>query len=184
METAQQRLRAAGARIEEVELSPRFAEALDAQWLILRFEFARALAFERTQRRTQLSERLRLLLDDGIKIPPAAHAAAQALGCACRAEIARVFEGYDATQHFMANHTFKIDGDAANCVTYMRARHVLTIDGVVEHYTIGGYYDCDFVRTSAGWKMSVRRLITTWREGERSLSDQAREVGRQKLGLA
>jgi Asp-tRNA(Asn)/Glu-tRNA(Gln) amidotransferase A subunit family amidase len=96
METAQQRLRVAGARIEEVELSPRLTEALDAQWLILRFEFARALAFERTQRRAQLSERLRLLLDDGIKIPPTAHAAAQALGRACRAEIARVFEGHDA----------------------------------------------------------------------------------------
>jgi Asp-tRNA(Asn)/Glu-tRNA(Gln) amidotransferase A subunit family amidase len=96
MVTAQQRFRAASARIEEVELAPRFAEALEAQWLTLRYEFARVLSFERTQRREQLSERLRLLLDDGIKIPPAAHAAAQALGRACRTEIARVFERFDA----------------------------------------------------------------------------------------
>jgi amidase len=96
METAQQRLRAAGASIEEVELSPRFADALDAQWTILRYEFARSLAFERTMKREQLSERLRGLLDDGTKVPRAEHAAAHALGRTCRAEIAPVFERFDA----------------------------------------------------------------------------------------
>ena len=96
MEAAQRKLRAAGAWIEEVELSARFAEALDAQWLILRFEFARALSFERTRRRELLSDRLRALLDDGIKIAPADHAAAQALARACRAEIAAVFSRFDA----------------------------------------------------------------------------------------
>jgi Asp-tRNA(Asn)/Glu-tRNA(Gln) amidotransferase A subunit family amidase len=96
METAQQRLRAAGAWIEEVDLAPRFAEAIDTQWLILRFEFARALSFERTQRRALLSDRLRTLVDDGMKIAPADHAAAQALARACRAEIAGVFARFDA----------------------------------------------------------------------------------------
>ncbi len=96
METAQKKLRAAGAWIEEVELAKHFAEAIDAQWLILRFEFARALSFERTQRRDLLSDRLRGLLDDGIKIAPADHAAAQALARTCRAEIAGLFERFDA----------------------------------------------------------------------------------------
>ena len=96
METAQKKLRAAGAWIEEVELAKFFAEAIDAQWLILRFEFARALSFERTQRRDLLSDRLRALVDDGIKIAPADHAAAQALARACRTEIAGVFERFDA----------------------------------------------------------------------------------------
>ncbi len=96
MAAAQGRLRAAGAWIEEVELPQHFAEALDAQWLILRFEFARSLSFERTQRRDRLSERLRALLDAGIAIAPAEHAAAQALARRCRAEIAGVFERFDA----------------------------------------------------------------------------------------
>ncbi len=96
MEAAQRKLCAAGGWIEEVELSQRFADALDAQWLILRYEFARALSFERTQRREQLSDRLRALLDDGIRIAPADHAAAQALARACRAEIAGVFQRFDA----------------------------------------------------------------------------------------
>jgi amidase len=96
MEAAQTKLRAAGAWIEEVELAKPFAEAIDAQWLILRFEFARAMSFERTRRRDLLSERLRGLLDDGIKIAPADHAAAQALARTCRAEIAGVFERFDA----------------------------------------------------------------------------------------
>lgn len=96
MEAAQKRLRAAGAWIEEVALAKHFAEAIDAQWLILRFEFARAMSFERTQRRDLLSDRLRGLLDDGIEIAPADHAAAQALARACRSEIAGVFERFDA----------------------------------------------------------------------------------------
>jgi hypothetical protein len=83
----------------------------------------------------------------------------------------------------MGNHTFTINGDEATCVTYMRARHVLLKNGTVSHYTMGGYYTCDFVRTSAGWKMSVRRLTTTWFVGDRSLTEQARERGRTKLGL-
>ena len=96
METAQRKLRAAGAWIEDVELPARFAEAIDAQWLILRYEFARNLSFERSQRRELLSDRLRALLDDGIGIAPADHAAAQALARACRAEIAGVFQRFDA----------------------------------------------------------------------------------------
>ncbi|MCW5770705.1 MAG: amidase [Rhodospirillaceae bacterium] len=96
MEEAKRLFAGAGAWIEEHELSPRFAEALDAQWTILRFEFARVLTFERTQRREQLSERLRNLLDEGMKIGSDEHRAAQALAHACRAEIAPLFDRFDA----------------------------------------------------------------------------------------
>jgi Asp-tRNA(Asn)/Glu-tRNA(Gln) amidotransferase A subunit family amidase len=96
MEEAQHWLRTAGATIEELELSERFADALDAQWTILRFEIARTLAFERTQRRPQLSERLRSLLDEGMKIAPADYAAAHGLARICRAEIAPIFARFDA----------------------------------------------------------------------------------------
>ena len=94
-----------------------------------------------------------------------------------------VFEGYDATQHLMANHLFDISGDEATCVSYVRARHVIVTDGVAEHYTIGGYYTNRFVRTNAGWKLSVRKLTVTWSEGDRGLSARAEARGRQRLGL-
>src|SRR5688572_31045075 len=44
--------------------------------------------------------------------------------------------GFDATQHFFANHQAELDGDRALDTRYMQARHVLDD----AHYTIGGYY--------------------------------------------
>ncbi len=87
---------AAGASFEEISLSERFDRALDAQWTILSFEFARVLAYERTRHRDRLSERLRTLLDAGMEIPVADYHAALAVLAACRAEIAPVFERVDA----------------------------------------------------------------------------------------
>jgi Asp-tRNA(Asn)/Glu-tRNA(Gln) amidotransferase A subunit family amidase len=96
MDEAMGRFRDAGARVEEFELSPAFERVLDAQWTILMFEFSRNMAFERTQRRALLSERLRKLLDDGMRVDIDAYRAALALARACRAEIEPVFERYDA----------------------------------------------------------------------------------------
>jgi len=87
---------AAGARIEEVALSGSFDRALEAQWTILSFEFARVLTDERTRHRDRLSERLRALLDAGMEIPAADYRAALAVAAACRVEIAPVFERVDA----------------------------------------------------------------------------------------
>ena len=94
-----------------------------------------------------------------------------------------VFEGYDATQHFMGNHTFDIRGDEATCTTYVRARHVIVEDDSVNYYELGGYYTCGMVRTTAGWKMARRRLTTTWRDGVRGgLNDwRAREASSASL---
>ena len=96
MDDAVRLFRAGGASVDELELSANFDRVLDAQWTILSFEFARTLAFERTLRREGLSERLRQLLDGGIKTSLADYRAALALAAACRAEIAPVFERFDA----------------------------------------------------------------------------------------
>jgi Asp-tRNA(Asn)/Glu-tRNA(Gln) amidotransferase A subunit family amidase len=95
MEEASRRFRAAGAWVEDYEMSEKYGAALDAQWTILRFEFARVLSYERARRREQLSERLRTLLDEGMKIPAKAHADALALGRDCRADIAPLFARFD-----------------------------------------------------------------------------------------
>ncbi len=86
----------AGADLSDVELSANFDAVLDAQWTILMFEFARALAWERLAHRDQLSERLRDLLDRGMACDYQDYAAALDLARRCRAEIAPVAERYDA----------------------------------------------------------------------------------------
>ena len=96
MERASSLFRSFGAPIEDVDLPPSFDRVLDAQWTILSFEFARVLAYERTQRRELLSERLCTLLDNGTKIALADYRSALSLARTCRAEIAPLFERYDA----------------------------------------------------------------------------------------
>ena len=93
-----------------------------------------------------------------------------------------VFEGYDATQHFMGNHIYDIRGDEATCISYVRARHVIVEGENVSYHEIGGYYTSGMVRTSAGWKMARRRLTVTWRDGvPGGLNELARSRGQQRL---
>jgi len=73
--------------------------------------------------------------------------------------------GFDATQHFFANHSVDLDGDRATDLRYMQARHVL--DGA--HYTIAGYYTSEMSRTPAGWRIARYRLTVTWTDGDRRL---------------
>jgi len=96
MTEARAMLADAGMPTEEIVLSDGFARVLEAQWTMMMFEFARVLTFERTMRRAGLSDRLRALLDDGMKVPVAEYRAALALAEACRREIAPVFNRVDA----------------------------------------------------------------------------------------
>ena len=89
-------LEGSGAALDDVELSANFDAVLDAQWTILLFESARVLAFERTRHRDLISDRLLELLDQGMAVPYPDYVAALDLARRCRAEIAPVFERYDA----------------------------------------------------------------------------------------
>jgi len=73
--------------------------------------------------------------------------------------------GFDATQHFFANHSVEIDGDRAVDTRYMQARHVLG----AAHYTIGGYYTGRMGRTPAGWRIAGYTLQVTFTDGDRRL---------------
>lgn len=73
--------------------------------------------------------------------------------------------GFDATQHFFANHSAEIDGERAVDTRYMQARHQLG----AEHYTIGGYYTGRMLRTPQGWRIAAYALTVTFSEGDRRL---------------
>ena len=73
--------------------------------------------------------------------------------------------GFDATQHFFANHSAEIDGDRAVDTRYMQARHQLDD----AHYVIGGYYTGQMVRTAAGWRVARYTLTVTFSDGDRRL---------------
>ncbi len=73
--------------------------------------------------------------------------------------------GFDATQHFFANHSVEVDGDRAVDTRYMQARH--QVEGA--HYTIGGYYTGHMVRTPGGWRIARYALTVTFADGDRKL---------------
>jgi hypothetical protein len=66
--------------------------------------------------------------------------------------VRQTITGFDATQHFFANHSAAVDRDRAVDTRYMQARHQLG----AEHYTIGGYYTGHMVRTSHGASPATR----------------------------
>jgi hypothetical protein len=83
--------------------------------------------------------------------------------------VRQTIAGFDATQHLFANHEAAIDGDRARDTRSMQARHVLDD----AHYTIGGHYTIDAVRTPAGWRVARYALTVSFRDGDRRLMGMA-----------
>jgi 3-phenylpropionate/cinnamic acid dioxygenase small subunit len=71
---------------------------------------------------------------------------------------------YAATHHISANHQIQVEGDAATSRSYLVAVHVN--NDPTDHWSLGGWYDCDYVRTGAGWKFSRVRLTPIWVSGK------------------
>ena len=62
----------------------------------------------------------------------------------------------------MSNITVRIDGDRAQCVAYLYARHYRPDDPEgKEPYNMGGYYTFKFMRTPEGWKINSYKLNPT-----------------------
>lgn len=70
---------------------------------------------------------------------------------------------YVATHHISTNHQIRIDGDRAESRSYLQAVHVA--GKPTDHWTAGGWYDCRYVRTPAGWKFAQVKLTAVWLAG-------------------
>ena len=79
----------------------------------------------------------------------------------------------DATQHLTGNHVHRIDGNRANLVAYLQAFHRFSGSRGEPDYFIGGYYDCDLVKTASGWRITRYALNTTWQRGNRDVMREA-----------
>ncbi len=70
---------------------------------------------------------------------------------------------YAATHHISANHQISIEGDTASSRSYLQAVHVS--GAPTDHWTAGGWYDCEYTRTASGWKFGRVRLTAIWLTG-------------------
>jgi 3-phenylpropionate/cinnamic acid dioxygenase small subunit len=71
------------------------------------------------------------------------------------------------TLHLLGSAWVRVTGDEARARCYFQAQHLR--DGVPGKYVIAGTYDDRFVRTSAGWKIQLRRQTYTWVAGNRAI---------------
>jgi hypothetical protein len=78
----------------------------------------------------------------------------------------RTLSRWSRTQHYMSNLTIKVNGDRAQCVAYLQAKHYRPDDPQgKEPYNMGGYYTFQFTRTPDGWKVNSYKLNPMWEEG-------------------
>jgi hypothetical protein len=81
-------------------------------------------------------------------------------------ELAKPLGQFDATQHMSSNHVHRIDGDQANCTTYMQAGHFMKrADGDFSCF-LYGYYTYDLTRSATGWKIRRYALNITGQQGD------------------
>ncbi len=71
---------------------------------------------------------------------------------------------YRGTHHISSNHQIDIAGDEATSRSYLQAVHVK--DDPTDHWSAGGWYDCRYRRTTAGWKFTHVKLHSVWMSGQ------------------
>ena len=84
---------------------------------------------------------------------------------AIRDRIRRSIDPLDATQHTVSNHVVEINGDTATSRCYLHSQHVRHRAPGGELFVIAGRYEDRLVRTPEGWRITHRRLVEVWQEG-------------------
>ena len=92
---AAQRLKTAGASVTDVTLDADFTTLYEAQGVVMRYETARATAWEMAHRRGQLSGEFLLRLEQGWATPHGQYLDALALAQACSAQLQSSWRGCD-----------------------------------------------------------------------------------------
>ncbi|WIB12592.1 nuclear transport factor 2 family protein [Curtobacterium sp. MCPF17_052] len=71
----------------------------------------------------------------------------------------------EVTQHLVSNVEPAVSGDTATAHTTFQAQHLRTTDGTGQ-YLLGGNYDDELIKTTAGWKIQKRRVRGLWSAGD------------------
>lgn len=72
---------------------------------------------------------------------------------------------FPVTQHLFNVYTIDIQGDTAQTLVYMQARHFIAeSEGNRPPWDMGGYYTHSLVRTASGWKVRDYTLNITWEQ--------------------
>lgn len=87
---------------------------------------------------------------------------------AIKQRVARALSPLDSSQHMVNTHQVDVDGDTATSRCYFHAQHVRCSAGAAgasPNFIVAGRYEDRLVRTSDGWRIAHRELVTMWTEG-------------------
>ena len=80
-------------------------------------------------------------------------------------DVTRTLSRFPVTQHFFSVYKVDINGDQAQTLVYMQARHFIAeSEGAHPPWDMGGYYEHHLVRTPSGWKVRDYTLNITWEQ--------------------
>jgi len=80
-------------------------------------------------------------------------------------QVATTLSRFPVTQHFFSIYKIDINGDEAQTLVYMQARHFIAeSEGIHPPWDMGGYYEHHLVRTPSGWKVRDYTLNITWEQ--------------------
>lgn len=81
--------------------------------------------------------------------------------------------GYEITQHLIANHLVRVDGDRAECTASFQATHRLSTPYGSPLWTLGGDYRWELARIGGRWLITSVVMTATWGDGNKNLPVQA-----------
>ncbi|MEV0522000.1 nuclear transport factor 2 family protein [Streptomyces sp. NPDC050439] len=81
--------------------------------------------------------------------------------------------GYDTTQHLIANHLVRIDGNHAVCTASFQATHRLATPYGAPLWTLGGDYRWELTRADTRWLIDSVTMTATWGDGNEGLPARA-----------
>jgi len=85
--------------------------------------------------------------------------------------ISSVLTQCSVTQHLLGNINIEVEGDTASASCYLSALHVGLGDYAAETMTVWGEYKDKLVRTSEGWRIVHRTLVSMYSEGDIGLNN-------------
>jgi len=65
----------------------------------------------------------------------------------------KYLKNFSALYHSLSNHKVTVNGNEAECYSYVYSMHFLADNGGNDVWKVIGFYDHHLVRTDTGWKM-------------------------------
>ncbi|MCK9553760.1 nuclear transport factor 2 family protein [Aquamicrobium sp.] len=82
---------------------------------------------------------------------------------ALESAFAAIHAVFDSTQHLTSGHVISLNGDRANCLSYVVGRFRRRLEDGEGFFESAGWYDDFLVRTPVGWRIRERasRMVST-----------------------